>query len=432
MIEFAVEEETTTGTGGISLKVMGIGGAGGNAVNSMIEASDLSNVQFIAANTDAQALNNSSADHKIQLGKKITKGLGAGSNPDVGRQAAEEDLNSILDYLANTDILFLTAGLGGGTGSGALPVIARAAKELGILTIAVVTKPFLFEGKRRQKHAEEALNNLEGAVDTLLVVPNQRLIEISDPNISMLGAFALANDILRQAIKGISDIITKAGHINVDLADVRTIMTNTGIAIMGTGRATGIDRARQAAVRAISSPLIENASINGARGVLINITGASNLELQEINQAASMIYEMASQEAIIILGSVIDETMGEDISITVIATGLDRAALAQTISIIPAATAAVPTVTQPALSEPEALPVVQEAVTDASLQATQTSQQNDYAEQAQSLSDAASQTIEPPSLTPDESFDMDSFDTPTFMRKKATESEAGNDEVQEL
>jgi len=248
----------------------------------------------------------------------------------------------------------------------------------------------------------------------------------------MLGAFALANDILRQAIKGISDIITKAGHINVDLADVRTIMTNTGIAIMGTGRATGIDRARQAAVRAISSPLIENASINGARGVLINITGASNLELQEINQAASMIYEMASQEAIIILGSVIDETMGEDISITVIATGLDRAALAQTISIIPAATAAVPTVTQPALSEPEALPVVQEAVTDASLQATQTSQQNDYAEQAQSLSDAASQTIEPPSLTPDESFDMDSFDTPTFMRKKATESEAGNDEVQEL
>ncbi len=432
MIEFAVEEETTTGTGGISLKVMGIGGAGGNAVNSMIEASDLSSVQFIAANTDAQALNNSAAHHKIQLGKKITKGLGAGSNPEVGRQAAEEDLNSILDYLANTDILFLTAGLGGGTGSGALPVIARAAKELGILTIAVVTKPFLFEGKRRQKHAEEALNNLEGAVDTLLVVPNQRLIEISDPNISMLGAFALANDILRQAIKGISDIITKAGHINVDLADVRTIMTNTGIAIMGTGRAAGIDRARQAAVRAISSPLIENASINGARGVLINITGASNLELQEINQAASMIYEMASSEANIILGSVIDETMGEEISITVIATGLDRATLAQAISVIPAAAATAPIVTTPVISDPEPLPVVQEATTEIPLQASQNVQQNSYTDQTQPADNTAPQTIESPSLTPDESFDMDSFDTPTFMRKKTTATEAGNDDVQEL
>jgi cell division protein FtsZ len=416
MIEFAVEEETTSSTGGISLKVIGIGGAGGNAVNSMIEACDLTNVQFIAANTDAQALNNSSASHKIQLGKKITKGLGAGSNPDVGRQAAEEDLNAILDYLANTDILFLTAGLGGGTGSGALPVIARAAKELGVLTIAVVTKPFLFEGKRRQKHAEEALKNLDGAVDTLLVVPNQRLIEISDPNISMLNAFALANDILKQAIKGISDIITKAGHINVDLADVRTIMTNTGIAIMGTGRATGIDRARQAAVRAISSPLIENASINGAKGVLVNITGASSLELQEINQAASMIYEMVSPEANIILGSVIDETMGDEISITVIATGLDRvSATQQMISVMPAATST---------SIPTPEPIVPAEVNiQTVMQATPS---------VEPVIDTP-QTAEPPSLTPNESFDMDSFDTPTFMRKKTADQPADtNEEIQEL
>jgi cell division protein FtsZ len=416
MIEFAVEEEITPSTGGISLKVIGIGGAGGNAVNSMISACDLTNVQFIAANTDAQALNNSSAQNKIQLGKKITKGLGAGSNPEVGRQAAEEDLNAILDYLVNTDILFLTAGLGGGTGSGALPVIARAAKELGILTIAVVTKPFLFEGKRRQKHAEDALQNLDGAVDTLLVVPNQRLIEISDPNISMLNAFALANDILKQAIKGISDIITKAGHINVDLADVRTIMTNTGIAIMGTGRATGIERARQAAVRAISSPLIENASINGAKGVLVNITGANNLELQEINQAASMIYEMVSPEANIILGSVIDDSMGDEISITVIATGLDRTcASTKTISVMPAA-ASLPMPTPEPTVQPEVnVQVVMPA-----------------ASSVDPIVDTP-QAVEIQSLTPDESFDMDSFDTPTFMRKKATDqTEAGNEEIQEL
>lgn len=322
MIEFTLEEDTFASCG-VNLKVIGVGGAGSNAVNSMIAAADLDSVEFIVANTDAQALNLSPAQTKIQLGKKITKGLGAGSNPDIGRRAAEEDLDTVLDLvLTNTDILFLTAGLGGGTGSGALPVIAHAAKELGVLSVGIVTKPFYFEGKRRQKHAEEALKALEGSVDTLIVVPNQRLLETADPKISMLNAFALSNDILKQAIKGISDIITRAGHINVDFADVRTIMKDTGMAIMGTGRASGIDRARQAAMRAITSPLLENASIHGARGVLINITGNEDLELQEINDAASMVYDMVNPDANIILGSVVDKTMGNEICVTVIATGL--------------------------------------------------------------------------------------------------------------
>lgn len=331
MIEFALEEDTFASCG-VNLKVIGVGGAGSNAVNSMIAGADLENVEFIVANTDAQALNLSPALTKIQLGKKITKGLGAGSNPEIGRRAAEEDLDSVLDLvLTNTDILFLTGGLGGGTGSGALPVIAHAARELGVLSVAVVTKPFLFEGKRRQKHAQEALKNLESSVDTLIVVPNQRLLETADPKISMLNAFALSNDILKQAIKGISDIITRAGHINVDFADVKTIMKDTGMAIMGIGRASGVDRARQAALRAISSPLLENASIQGARGVLINITGNEDLELQEINDAASMVYDMVNPDANIILGSVIDKAMGNELCVTVIATGLEDGASMQAV-----------------------------------------------------------------------------------------------------
>jgi cell division protein FtsZ len=313
--------------------------------------------------------------------------------------------------------------LGGGTGSGALPVVARAAKELGILTIAVVTKPFLFEGKRRQKHAEEALNNLNGAVDTLIVVPNQRLIEISDPNISMLNAFALANDILKQALKGISDIITKAGHINVDLADVRTIMTDTGIAIMGTGRATGVDRARQAAVRAISSPLIENANINGAKGVLINITGSSRLELQEINEASSMIYGMVSQDANIILGSVIDEAMGDEMSITVIATGLEQiTTTTPTVAINAAATTHMPLhEAEPVRVTPEVTPVAQQAAAPEIVSPEQCI--------AEPPHEVTEQNLEVP--MPEEMFDMESLDTPAFMRKKA-EGQAAEDDTQQL
>lgn len=310
---------------GANLKVIGIGGAGGNAVNSMINSGELENVEFIVANTDAQALNLSLAESVIQIGNKITKGLGAGSNPDVGRRAAEEDLDSILGKISETDILFLTAGLGGGTGSGALPVIAKSAKDMGILTVAVVAKPFSFEGKRRLMHAQDAVNILrEQGVDTLIIVPNQKLLELADPKISMLDAFAMSDDVLKQAIKGISDIITKAGHINVDFADVREIMRDMGMAIMGTGRAEGDDRARQAALNAISSPLLEDISIKGAKGVLINITGNTDLGLQEINEAASLVHDMVSPDAEIILGSVIDSSMNNEIMVTVIATGFEN------------------------------------------------------------------------------------------------------------
>jgi len=323
MIELNLEEENQEKLGAC-LKVIGIGGAGGNAVNSMIESNELSNVEFLVTNTDAQALSLSLADCKIQIGSKITKGLGAGSNPDIGRRAVEEDLDSLLEKISGTDILFLTAGLGGGTGSGALPVVAKAAKDIGILTVAVVTKPFLFEGKRRFLHAQEATKILrEQCVDTLIIVPNQKLLELADPKISMLDAFSMSNNVLKQAIKGISDIITKAGHINVDFADVREIMKDMGMAIMGTGRAEGEDRARQAALNAISSPLLEDVSIEGAKGVLINITGNIDLGLQEINEAASLVHDMVSPEAEIILGSVIDSNMGNEIMLTVIATGFE-------------------------------------------------------------------------------------------------------------
>lgn len=316
------QEDSKRGRFGACIKVFGIGGAGGNAVNSMIADSDIEAVDFVVANTDAQALDQSPAGKKIQLGAKITKGLGAGANPDTGRRAAEEDLDEIIQQATEADILFLTAGLGGGTGSGALPVVALAAKEMGILTVAVVTKPFAFEGKRRMKHAEEAIRQLEGIVDTLIIVPNQRLLEIVDAKISMLDAFAMSNNILKQAIKGISDIITKSGHINVDFADVRTIMKGMGMALMGTGVASGSSRAKEAALKAISSPLLENVSIKGARGVLINITGNSDLGLYEINEAASLVYDMVSPDAEIILGSVIDESLGDEVMVTVIATGV--------------------------------------------------------------------------------------------------------------
>lgn len=323
MIDIAIEEEKSL-LSGASLKVLGVGGAGCNAVNWMIESAQLSSVDFIVTNTDAQSLELSPARSKIRLGVKITKGLGAGSNPDLGRRAAEEDLDAIMEHLIGTDILFLTAGLGGGTGTGGLPVIAQAAKELGVLTVAIVTKPFLFEGKRRHKFAEDAVKNLKESVDTLIVVPNQRLLEISDQRISMLDAFALSNDILKQAVKGISDIILKAGHINVDFADVRTIMKDMGMAIMGTGRASGPDRARQAALNAISSPLLENVNIKGAKSVLINITGNASLGLYEINDAAMLIYDMVREDANIILGSVIDAAAGDEVMVTVIATGFEQ------------------------------------------------------------------------------------------------------------
>jgi cell division protein FtsZ len=316
MIEFIQEHEQSIAT----IKVIGVGGAGSNTINSMIE-SGYEAIEFIIANTDAQALRASKASKKIQLGIKSTKGLGSGANPELGRRAAEEDLDKVIDAVGEADIVFLAGGMGGGTGSGALPVIARALKSKGILTVAVVTKPFSFEGKRRARVAEQALEILKKEVDTLIVIPNQKLLNVVDEQVSMIDAFAMINEVLNQSVRGISDIITKSGHINVDFADLREIMRGMGLAVMGTGSASGADRARIAAQQAISSPLLENMSITGAKGVLLNISGGRSLGLHEISQAASIIYEQADEDANIILGSVINEELGDKIVVTIIATG---------------------------------------------------------------------------------------------------------------
>jgi cell division protein FtsZ len=304
------------------IKVIGVGGGGGNAVNTMI-SSCLQGVDFINANTDAQALGVSSAPIKIQIGTQITKGLGAGSDPEIGKQSAMESRDEIKPYLEGADMIFITAGMGGGTGTGAAPVIAEIARECSILTIAVVTKPFQFEGKKRNIQAEEGIAQLREVVDTLIVVPNQRLLSLGGRNLSLLEAFKKADDILYQAVKGISDLILVPGLINLDFADVRSVMSNMGMAIMGTGVASGENRAVEAAQRAISSPLLEDNTIQGAHGILLNITGGPDMSLYEVNEASSLIQEEADEDANIIFGTVIDQDMEDEIRITVIATGFD-------------------------------------------------------------------------------------------------------------
>lgn len=323
MIELLQEEAQSQHIPVARIKVVGVGGAGGNTLNCMV-ASGYQDVEFIAINTDAQALQMSRAHTTIQIGQKSTKGLGAGANPEVGKRAAEEDLEKVLAATHDADIVFLTGGLGGGTGSGALPVIAQALRDHGILTIVVVTKPFAFEGRRRTLIADQSLERIKHGADTLLVVPNQNLLQLVTEKVSMIQAFEMINDVLNQSVKGVSDIITRPGHINVDFADVREIMKNQGMAVMGTGRASGPNRAQEAALKAISSPLLENMSIKGARGVLLNITGNSDLTLHEISAAASVIYDQADPDANIILGSVIDDSLDEDIFVTVIATGFNE------------------------------------------------------------------------------------------------------------
>lgn len=302
------------------IKVIGIGGGGGNAVNTMI-GSKFTGVDFIVANTDAQSLEASRAAVKIQLGETVTKGLGAGANPEIGRRAAQENEEIIEGYLAGSDMIFITAGMGGGTGTGGAPVVARLAREAGALTVGVVTKPFIFEGKKRMRQAEEGIELLKENVDTLIVIPNQRLLSIAAKTTTMLDAFHRADDVLLQAVRGISDLIITPGLINLDFADIRTVMAEMGLALMGAASAAGENRAIEAAQKAISSPLLEDISIQGARGVLINITGGPDLCLHEVNEAASMIQEEAHEDANIIFGSVIDPTMTDEIRITVIATG---------------------------------------------------------------------------------------------------------------
>jgi cell division protein FtsZ len=316
---------------GANIKVIGVGGGGSNAVNRMI-ATSMFGVEFIAANTDGQALRRARAAIKLQIGGKITKGLGAGANPEIGRQAALEDSEKIIAALQGADMVFITTGLGGGTGTGATPVIASLASELGAVVVAVVTKPFAFEGRRRREQAEKGLIELRGCVDTVITIPNEKLRHTVEPSTTLTEAFLNADDILRQAVQGISDLITVPGEINLDFADVKTIMSGRGMALMGTGISDGEHRAVEAAQKAISSPLLEDCSIDGAKGVLINITGGPGMTLHEVSEAATIIQKAAAEDAEIIFGTVIDEAMGDRVKITVIATGFkgeeERAAAA--------------------------------------------------------------------------------------------------------
>jgi cell division protein FtsZ len=302
------------------MKVAGVGGAGGNAVNRMIDAG-LSGVDFISINTDLQDLENCKATHRLQIGTRLTKGLGAGANPEVGRKAIEEDRDLVAESLLGADMIFVTAGMGGGTGTGACPIVAEIAKDQGALTIGVVTKPFDFEGKKRMNRALMGIAELKDKVDTLIIIPNQKLLSLATPDTKFTDAFRMADEVLLQATKGISDLITVPGLINLDFADVKTVMAEMGDALMGVGYGVGENRAKEAATQAISSPLLDNVSINGAKAVLINITGNSNMSLLEVNEAASLITEAAGTDANIIFGAVIDETLQDEIRVTVIATG---------------------------------------------------------------------------------------------------------------
>ncbi|MFC1841694.1 cell division protein FtsZ [Candidatus Dependentiae bacterium] len=428
MIELEQETTKTQSSPVVSIKVVGVGGAGGNTVNSIIE-SGYHGIDCLAVNTDAQALGISKANIKIQLGVKSTKGMGTGANPELGKRAAEEDLDKVMDVLEGSDIVFLAAGMGGGTGSGALPVIARALKEQGILSIAVVTKPFEFEGKRRTEAANDAIDLIKKEVDTLLVIPNQKLLDVTDRNVSMIDAFALINNILSQSVKGISEIITYPGHMNVDFADVRAIMKDMGMAVMGTGTATGQERAAEATLEAITSPLLENMSIKGARGVLLNITGGRNLGLHEISEAASLIYEQADEDARIILGSVIDESMDEEVTVTIIATGFDEKSIEDVVCDLQVAATVI------AEKEPVLEAVPQDNLSDEAIAKTEAPVEAEEKEQVpveielgteHDIAFEKSAQHELAASAKDEKttplINLDDLDVPTFLRKSVQEN----------
>ena len=303
------------------IKVIGVGGGGGNAVHHMI-SNQVDGVDFICANTDSQALSNLKAKTVLQMGTSITRGLGAGANPEIGRQAALEDREQIADILSGADMVFITAGMGGGTGTGAAPIVAEVAREMGILTVAVVTRPFPFEGKKRSSIAEQGIEQLSASVDSLITIPNEKLLEVLGKEASLLEAFKAANDVLLGAVKGIADLIMHPGMINVDFADVKTVMSEMGMAMMGTGFASGEDRAREAAESAIRSPLLEDVNLQGARGTLVNITAGENLSLGEFSEVGDTVEEFASDDATVVVGTVIDPTLGDEMRVTVVATGL--------------------------------------------------------------------------------------------------------------
>jgi cell division protein FtsZ len=384
----------------IRIKVIGVGGAGCNAVNTMI-GSGLSRVEFISANTDVQALGRSLAAFKVQLGPERTRGLGAGAKPEVGKEAAIESKDRLRDALEGSEMIFVTAGMGGGTGTGAAPVVASIARELGALTVGVVTKPFQYEGKRRWAHAEEGLQELRKNVDTLLVIPNQRLLGLVDKSTPLLDAFKVADDVLRQAIQGIADIITTTGHVNVDFADVRTVMTYTGRAVMGMGTSRGPNRALEAAQKSISSPLLEEGNVQGARGVLLNITGGPSLSLHEVDEASSIIKEVADPDANIIVGQVINPDLSDELIITVVATGFDRDESPYM---------------APALEHPKAKPVriSQPALASARLAAVDVPPQNLERPAFLRRMNGQTEAQERLGLALD-----DEWDVPTFLRKQA-------------
>lgn len=360
MLEFDMDTEQFA-----QIKVVGVGGGGNNAVNRMIEAS-LKGIQFIAINTDKQALYNSKAEYKIQIGEKLTRGLGAGANPEIGSKAAEESRDDVYQALQGADMVFVTAGMGGGTGTGAAPIVAQIAKEMGILTVGVVTKPFTFEGRRRMLHADKGIEELRKRVDTLVTIPNDRLLQVVEKRTSIVDAFKIADDVLRQGVQGISDLIAIPGLVNLDFADVKTIMHERGLAHMGVGHASGENRAIDAAKQAIHSPLLET-TINGAKGVLLNITGGPSLGLYEINEAAAIVQEAADMEANIIFGAVIDESLKDEIRITVIATGFEdhvETAPATTVAAASQSAAPVQPAAQPAPSAVTAEQPAQETVAE--------------------------------------------------------------------
>lgn len=381
------------------IRVMGIGGGGSNALNSMISGSAIQGVDFIAVNTDAQSLLLNQAATKVQIGEEMTKGLGSGGNPEVGIQAAEESYEKLKDILDGTDMVFLTAGMGGGTGTGATPVIARAAKEVGALTVAVVTKPFTFEGTRRMVAAEEGIEQLKDKVDTLIIIPNQRILDVVDKKLSLLEAFKVADSVLTQGVQGISDLITMPGLINVDFADVRTIMQNAGSSLMGIGTGVGENRAQAAARSAIASPLLE-ITMEGARGVLFNVIGGPDLTMSEVDEAAKIISAAADSDANIIFGATIDETMRDQMKITVIATGFDSA--------------------RQTLREFVAPPTAQYSGSQSTTQSQE--EQHPSQDQNQNQNVSGNQNPNPPLQTnasnPAEENDEEVWDIPAFLRQK--------------
>ncbi|MBE2251726.1 MAG: cell division protein FtsZ [Myxococcus sp.] len=415
------------------IRVVGVGGAGSNAVNTMIQ-SGLERVDFIALNTDVQALANNKAPTRLQIGKELTRGLGAGANPEMGRQAATESREEIAALLTGADMVFVTAGMGGGTGTGAAPVVADIARELGCLTVGVVTKPFLFEGNRRRKAAEQGLQELKAAVDTLITIPNQRLLTLQTEPLPLLDSFRKADEVLLHAVQGISDLIQYHGYINVDFADVKTIMSEQGLALMGTGRSSGEKRALRAMEQAIASPLLEDVTIDGARGLLINITAGRDITLQEIHEAISIAQEAADSEANIIFGSLVDENVKDEVKITVIATGFVGRDVKQSRgsgefrpatqgSLIPGRTVSVPSM--PAIMAPVTVSAQAPAMSQTAIRAAAEQEQvatlvpNRMG--ARQLS-AADRPQSPRIVTRDSSsslaLDEDQYDIPTFLRRQ--------------